>query len=311
VGDSGTVKNSYSIGNITSTSHSYLSHSIAGGIAGRGGIIDDSYSIGKITATSTTSAIVGPESYSHAGGIAGNGSGSTIKNSYSIGDISAVSTSPEAMITAALAGGIVGYGFGTTSTIENCYSIGDINSSSYNYMSYAGGIAGDGSTIKNSYSIGNITANSIDGDAAAGGIAADGNTIENSYSIGDITAIGGTYSDAAAGGIVGTPGYSGTIDNCAALNENIISSGAIGRIAGNASSGTFTNNFANSGMLLNDSPVTGTANDKEGDGKTLSLFEDQVLYETDLGWEFGNGGDALIWKMPTDSEYKYPILYWQ
>jgi uncharacterized repeat protein (TIGR02543 family) len=346
--DSVTIKDSYSIGDISSTTSSTTSDSssssYAGGIAGKiyGTAIENCYSIGDVTSSSPTPTSIVPAAY--AGGIAGHSFGNgKIENCYSKGDINSFSANYESSaggIVGGVYGGLAiknchsignitatnisdsdaGAGFSSTAggiagqgdIIENCYSIGNITATSNGY-SVAGGIAGDADTIKDSYSIGDITATAVSNDAdytyseaAAGGIAGYSGTIENSYSIGDITAIADTES--AAGGIAGY--YYDTIENCAALNENINSTYVKGRIVGNASGSSLTNNFANSGMLLNGYPVTGTAGDKEGEGKALSLFEDQDIYETDLGWEFGNNGDALIWKMPSVGT-GYPILYWQ
>jgi hypothetical protein len=253
---------------------SFRSGSYVGGIAGYATkVIENCYSKGNISSAGNI--------FSYVGGIAGYING-TIANSYHIGDITSSTSSSYDISTA---GGIAGYlSYGT---IENSYSIGDITSSSTSRASYIGGIAGNlySGTVKNSYSTGKIVSTSTNSDSYAGGIAG-----ENYYS---------------------------TIENCAAMNVDITSSGAgvrIGRIAGYLPS-TFTlaNNFANSGMLVNGSVVTtGAADNENGADKELPLFEDQALYETDLGWEFGNDGDAFIWKMlPAGSAYKYPILYWQ
>jgi hypothetical protein len=256
---------------------------------------------------------------SYVGGIAGRVNYGTIKNSYTKGDITSYSFSDTSY---SAAGGIAGY-FGN-GTITYSYSTGRITSFS-TYISEAGGIAGylsDG-TVENSYSTGKITSIStvytIAGSgypSYAGGIfgRSRDSTIKNSYSTGDITTSHvNADKSALVGGIAGDA-INGSIENCAAMNENISDTrlGFFQRIA-NQSSATLTNNFANSGMLVNGSVVTtGAADNENGADKELSLFEDQALYENDLGWEFGNDGDALIWKMPPEgSAYKYPILYWQ
>jgi hypothetical protein len=202
-------------------------------------------------------------------------------------------------------GGIGGFVRGT---VKNSYSTGNITSSDV-YQSLAGGIAGyvDGN-IENSYSTGNITSSASD-DSYAGGIAGkvDGN-IENSYSTGNITSSSSGAYQSYVGGIVGY--VNGTIENCAAINPIITTGGYIGRVFGYLySSGSFINNFANSGMLLNGA-TTNIDNDENGTGRTLSLFRNRTIYETDLGWEFGDDSDHP-WTMPQPDGSGYPLLYWQ
>ena len=125
---------------------------------------------------------------------------------------------------------------------------------------HAGGIAGLNSGIISScYSTGNIKAEPLYY-AYAGGIAAynhnaDGSAkITSCYAAGDITAVS-KQSWSHAGGIVGMMDEGTTIENCAALNKNVITTAPngksfAGRVAGLESQGTFKNNAANFDMLV-------------------------------------------------------------
>jgi hypothetical protein len=280
---------------------------------------------------------VSSSNFSNVGGIAGGVNGGTIENSYSKGDISSSSSISDYIPSSSYAGGIAGYVY--RGTIENSYSAGDISSSSnssssdpyYSSESYAGGIAGmvANTTIENSYSAGNISSSSDSSSSYsysfAGGIAGvlGGGTIENSYSTGDITSYSSSsdnidsYSN--AGGIAGWHN-GGTIKNNAAINAEIkVSSSAsykyLGRIFGDGVSGSIGNNFALDDMeAIGGSFNTTPAN--HGVDKTVDALKDSLTYETGLGWQFCDGGltpcDDHPWKMPPeDSEYLYPILYWQ
>ena len=114
----GTIKNSYSTGNIESTrtfnGRSNTADNIVGGLVGSNqGIIRDSYSNADVIAVKY-----------HAGGLVGHNTGE-IYNSYATGSVSG-----EFFI-----GALVGYSY--DSIIENSYAIGDVGNGSgltaYNY----------------------------------------------------------------------------------------------------------------------------------------------------------------------------------
>ncbi|MDR1554421.1 MAG: hypothetical protein LBS39_00150 [Campylobacteraceae bacterium] len=223
--------------------------------------------------------------------------------------------------------------------IFNCYSKGNIISSRGTV--HIGGIAGsvDNTFMNSCYTVGDIT---ITGDwAAVGGIAAyAGNSnISNCYSNGNIKITEGNFMSAGgvigyiystsvnncystgnisvsgwitAGGIVehDQNGIS-TINNCAAINENISSSS--GSRIGKSSA---VNNFANSAMLVNGAVVGDSEYD--GIGKTLAELQTRSTYEDavngnglgGLGWKFGTN-DENPWVWGAFVDYPYPTFYWQ
>jgi hypothetical protein len=110
----GTILNSYSVGNVFSTT--ILSMGVVGGLVGQSdGTILNSYSVGNVSG------------WSYVGGLAGINSGE-INNSYSIASITSTDSSSSG------AGGLVGNSDGL---IFNSYSTGKVNG---NYAS--GGLAG-------------------------------------------------------------------------------------------------------------------------------------------------------------------------
>jgi hypothetical protein len=191
-----------------------------------------------------------------------------------------------------------------------------------------GGIAGetDNSEIANTYNTGGISgtvnpSSPLPGEeplSFAGGIAGrayDDSKIINSYNRGNIslpTSFSYTYN--YAGGIAGVVFWESEIRDNAAINGAILADTTgtteIGRVLGVIDdfmgANTISNNFANSGMKLNGSAVAD--DDENGTGITLTDFQSRAIYETDMGWEFGNGGNP-VWKMPEDE--MYPILHWQ
>ncbi|MEG1521924.1 MAG: GLUG motif-containing protein [Bacteroidales bacterium] len=201
--DNESIQNSYSSGNIYSSSES---KSYCGGIVGfmnidsDNGSIQNSYSSGNIYSSS--------KSESYCGGIVGymeNEYGSyngSIQNSYSSGNIYSSSAS------SSFSGGIIGYMNSHKGSIRNSYSSGNISSSSES-ESYSGGIVGYINSytgiISNSYSSGDISSSSESSKSYSGGIAGYMNSesggIRNSYSSGDISS-SSTSSRSYSGGIV-------------------------------------------------------------------------------------------------------------
>ena len=104
-----TITDSYTTGNVMSTSHSY-SH--AGGLVGAGNsTITDSYATGNVTSTSNYE-------YSRAGGLVGEGDSVTVRNSYSSSCVNAESENGNVYI-----GGLAGY-VGGSFTLENAHWYG-------------------------------------------------------------------------------------------------------------------------------------------------------------------------------------------
>jgi hypothetical protein len=166
-----------------------------------------------------------------------------------------------------------------------------------------------GGSITNSYAMGEVTAGSSGVSFAGGlvGIMYHG-SITDSYATGDVSVASSGTS--YAGGLVGHMD-SGSITNSVAANlrvEITQGRGRMGRIVGLIRDVvTVTNNFALDAMQA----VGGgfdTTPAYYGTDKTEAQLKDKSTYETDLGWEFGNSGEA-IWKMPSGGGY--PILYWQ
>ena len=273
-------------GTFTVSSSVTSSHLCAGGIAGRikdpATCILDSVSKINLTVKST-----GNKAY--AGGIVGkNGidaanSGGIIENCYTIGNLTATSTfdSPTSDQGAAHSGGIAGDNHGS---IQYCYAIVNIEATSLHNVAFAGGIAGwcDTGPIAECYAMGNVTATT---------------QAPTSY----------IYKLSHAGGIVGciTDTSDPTIEKCAALNGIIKSTATVvgdayaGRIVSRNAPGTFINNVANTGMKVQNITVTGTSNDKDGLGKTLTELKGASVYTSLLCWT------PTKWLFPTDG---YPQL---
>ena len=143
-------------------------------------------------------------------------------------------------------------------------------------------------------------------------------TITNCYSTGNISS---SSSYANCGGIAGevVTGNANTINNCAAINPAIKSTGTYayaGRIVGNISGSlTISNNFALNTMIATDKAFN-TDMAYHGVDKIDAQLRTQITYSGaingdglgGLGWKFGND-DANPWKMPDGGGY--PILYWQ
>ena len=150
-----TITDSYTTGNVMSTSHNY---SNAGGLVGGGySTVTDSYATGDVTGTS--------HNYydSNAGGLVGSGC-STITNSYATGDVTSTGNGYSH------AGGLVGAG---NSTVTDSYATGNVTSTSNYEYSRAGGLVGEGDsvTVRNSYSSSCVNAESENGNVYIGGLA--------------------------------------------------------------------------------------------------------------------------------------------
>ena len=205
----------------------------------------------------------------------------------------------------AQAGGLAGYSSASSARISSCYSTGNVTAIGVSGAT-AGGITGYNSpTITSCYTTGNIHANA--GNANAGGIAGMNTSapIQASYAHGDVKAT--ATGTANSGGIVGNLS-SGTIERCAALNNNISGAGSkTARIAGNLA-GTATNNAANIDMLVNSSIVINS--NKDGFGINPALLTESIytgtgtLTETSGVITGGLGWDSNVW----DFTSRYPKL---
>jgi hypothetical protein len=163
-------------------------------------------------------------------------------------------------------GGIAGQ-VGYYSSITNCYSTGAVSGSS----SFDGGVGGIAGRVYDA-------------------------TITNCYSTGAISD-SSSSSYCYVGGIAGWV-YDATITNCAALNASVTGSSSssdyyAGRVTGYVYPNvTLSNNIAWSGMLVNGSTVSGTANDKNGANKTGAEIHNGSAFNgmfTDSVWTKQNG----------------------
>ena len=188
--NSGTIMNSYAIGDVEADSNSGTSY--GGGLVGYNdaGTISNSYARSDVT--------VSDSSASDGGGLAGWNNG-TIVNSYATGQVSSASNN-----VAISYGGLVGYNRGT---ISNSYATGNVNvSTSGTSNCQSGGLVGqnDGA-VSNSYAIGDVTISSVTTtNSSAGGLVGimTRGTIMNSYATGNITV--SSARNSISGGLVGS-----------------------------------------------------------------------------------------------------------
>jgi hypothetical protein len=305
------ISGSYNTGNVDATADN-IWRANSGGIAGAiaNSYITGSHNEGEISAA-------GGDTY--AGGIAAHLSYSEISNSYNTGIVDADGNH------VAHFGGIAGYFF--RSKISGSYNTGDISAAFTVLSAYTGGIAGeaDNSEIANTYNTGGIsgTVNPSSGNepaSFAGGIvgrARDDSKIMSSYNRGNISLpTSFSYIDNFAGGIAGSVFWESEIRGNAAINGTIVADTTgtteIGRVLGliddYLGANTVTNNFANSGMTLNSSAVSDSA--ENGTGVALTDFQSRDTYETGMGWLFGND-DENPWVWEAFEDYPYPTLRWQ
>ncbi len=269
--DNSSISNSYSTGNVSSSSTSSFASSYAGGLVGRNresSNITNSYSTGNVSSSASASS-----SSSYAGGLVGqNGDSSSISNSYSTGNVSSSSSS------SSYAGGLVGLNNDNSSSISNSYSTGNVSSSSSNSSSYAGGLVGlnnDTSIISNSYSTGNVSSSSNSSSYAGGlvGQNGDSSSISNSYSTGNVSF--SASSSSYAGGLVGLNDDNSRITNSYST--------------GNVSSSSASVSFAGGLVGLNDdnSRITNSYYDQN----TTTLFKNGMAV-SDTAVE-NNSGSTL------------------
>ena len=192
-------------------------------------------------------------------------------------------------------------GDGVSSIIENCYVSMNVTITSGTTHIVIDGIVNNTNNIRNCYYIGTITGNGLYVDSY--GVGYSTAITQMSYSAGAIinNATGSEYTHSGGVSI-------GSMSNCATMMEriNLASGSNYGRIQSPIGTGTLTNNYAYSGMLLNGSAVTSNdPNGQNGLDKTAAELKQRSTYETGLGWDFNN-----VWEMGP-STYPFPILKWQ
>jgi hypothetical protein len=196
----------------------------------------------------------------------------------------------------------------TSSIVENCYVSMNITTTNDGIHTGVYGITDFSMIIENCYYVGNITAtgrNIYLHGINRGGDA--GYFVRSSYSAGTI------INNATQSGFSSASGISnaGPISNNATLMSTINSSHNIARIQRSNQSALNTsppntNNYAFSGMRLNNNTVTSSdPNGQHGLDKTAAQLKMQSTYEIGLGWDFDN-----VWEMGP-AEYPFPILMWQ
>ncbi len=197
---------------------------------------------------------------SNIGGLVGKNKG-TVTECYVTGGIDA--------FYATYVGGIVGSSEGS---VSNCYSAADVEGGLFQ-----GGIVGrvTAGTVNNCYSTG-LVSGSMDIGGIAGSIS--GGSVSQCFSMGTITATNNT------GGIAGSIS-GGSAAKLAALNFGVSGSSNVGRVIGNKSGGTVTEETAFQGMLIasKGSKVDGTAI------STQTIHADgyfSVLFSNDTAWTF-------------------------
>jgi hypothetical protein len=243
-----------------------------------GGVVYSNYGIVENCNFSGTVAA----SLGGAGGIAySNSTSGVVRNCYITGSVTGSFET----------GGIVGRNSGT---VQSCYATSNINGTG-SIADGVGGIVGlNTGTVKNCYATGNIT-----GSSRVGGVVGDSynGTVQNCYATGNVTGV------RTAGGITG---YSGTIQNCVALNPSITATstqyssyGYPGRVGGGVS---LLNNYGSNGMILPSLvTVTSDANDIHGEGVEASDYNNQTWWTTAVNWDF-----TTVWEW--DSTRNLPKL---
>ena len=233
----GKINNSYAIGDINLSNHSYAYYQDyipqqIGGLVGaaKGGNITNTHASVNITAPSINmvgglvggcnislaSEITITNSYATGdvscregcGGLVGSANHLSVSHSHATGKVSAVYTA---------AGGLLGSGY--NSQFEGCYATGDTTAGGYTTYGHVGGLIGylENSTAENVYATGNVTMTSPEAYSNGGAIGrAVACTLNNIYAKGNVN--GGVNT----GGLIGIINRS-TIKNCAALNQKVIS----------------------------------------------------------------------------------------
>ena len=270
----GTIENSYATGSVSSSFSS--SNSYAGGLVG--------YNSGSIKNSYTTSSV---SSSSYAGGLVGWNSGS-IKNSYATGSVFSSSSVSSSV------GGLVGYNSG--GTIENSYATGDVSSSSSS--SSIGGLVGynSGGTIENSYATGDVSSSSSAAAAAGGLVGYHSGSIKNSYATGDVSS---SSSSSFVGGLIGY--NSGSIKNSYATGDVSSSSSSfssVGGLVGHNYEGTIENSYgdANADIISStnnwDSAIWNFGNSSQFPGLCIGGKIHRPTYSSSVGFGVNSSEDC-------------------
>lgn len=220
--------------------------------------------------------------YSAIGLLSGSNYGEII-NCGSSGELNIIKTS----FVASNIGGLVGSSSGK---IKYCYNTADVNVKYQNIMessleSRVGGLLGSNESsglIENSYNIGNVTSENLN------------NNTENTFPV----CIGGV-----AGKIYGEIKNSYTTGIVTSIDSNNLNSYYIGSLVG-LNSSTITNCYYLPNTVFpsrDDIQVTIEGKEKTSDDMKQSSFVDDL----------NEGNETTIWKLNSNINQGYPILYWQ
>jgi hypothetical protein len=301
-----TIKNLGVAGSVTCTG--------ASGEVFVGGICGYMTNNGSITGCYNTASISGSASGAgsvefYAGGICGKAAyDAVITNCYNTGSVSASIATVDAGF--AVSGGICGETM--YAIINNCYNTGTVSASIADVSAgspLSGGICAKhrNSTISNCYNTGGVSASSVSApysSPSAGGICGRTNdgAISKCYNTGVVSASFASSVDAEsyAGGICGQSDAS--ISYCFAANASVEAIGdaiLAGRIAGNDGNGMWSNNYALSGMRVNNqTPNSTDANVKDGCNMDIASFQSLDWLKSPLTWDMNN-----TWYVPEGGGY--------
>ena len=175
-----------------------------------------------------------------------------------------------------MVGGIAGESYGL---VERCSAGGTYSCTN----AYGGGLIGNNyeGIIRDCYTA--VVMTNPAGCMLLGGIAGESvcGTLINCYAS---TALSGS---GFVGGIAGNFN-AGAIKNCVALGGSVKAGYCYGRVIGDNTIGTFpwelSNNYANDEMEVNDYPITGYQNDKDGQDIDEGDYNDESWWEDNATW---------------------------
>ena len=305
-GSSGSIADSYALGNVSGGSVDYSSGDCNGGngqcvsyASSTGGLVGssvssssiiNSFAIGNVTAGSQVGGLVGSasgtitSSYA-AGTVINNNDGSNQGNnnnnassgglvgSFNSGEISDSFATGNVQGGYSTSGGFVGSNSGT---IKFSYATGNVSGEG-NYNAVGGFVGSNGggdpsntNLIKNSYATGNVFETNIlstDLSTAGGFVGINQGSIFDSYATGNVT--GGLLSSTtAAGGFAGIAGGFGS-------SSTIVNSYSTGSVSNGSWTGGFigANNYLGGGtsIITNDAWFTGSAANAIGDNGGVAV----------------------------------------
>jgi len=249
---------------------------------------DEQGLFGKITGTSAIVKNVGIVNCNisgkqYVGGVAGV-SFSTVQYCYVTGNVSGGVSGGFLDV-----GGVVGNNYGI---VEYCYVTGNVSGGAE-----VGGVVGSNTNFNNNTKVLNcyVTGN-VSGSNVVGGVVGSNKEaiVQNCYATGNVSG-GVTY---AASGVAGN--NSGTVENCAALNSNIVfaNSSTSGRVANIYDAGTLASNYGRSNMKKNGASNTWTPT---GDTTVNGADITSAQWNNASWWTGTAGFDTNVWNITNGS----------